>query len=66
NESGRGNQSAWEDDQTNQAVTNDPQNDGEQAENLESKQITTITGEVQCRPLRESVSSELQSKCIFL
>nr|VDD60086.1 unnamed protein product [Brassica oleracea] len=31
-------------------------------ENLESKQITTITGEVQCRPLRESVSSELQSK----
>ncbi|KAF3524037.1 hypothetical protein F2Q69_00046545 [Brassica cretica] len=31
NESGRGNQSAWEDDQTNQAVTNDPKNDGEQA-----------------------------------
>ncbi|KAL0661050.1 hypothetical protein Bca4012_097887 [Brassica carinata] len=92
NESGRGNQSDWEDDQTNQALTNDPQNDGEQAgdddddarlplslslgqtsnlslsdddgtaststtiactiqslENLESKQITTITGEVQCR-----------------
>ncbi|CAF2158056.1 unnamed protein product [Brassica napus] len=49
NESERGNQSDWEDDQTNQAVTNDPQNDGEQAENLESKQITTITGDVHCR-----------------